>query len=231
MRTASILTIRSMVRLDTKFLTALSRPPAPKKGKGKTVRKASASKSDDVPAGEAVVEPAVATTSATTSASPPASPVKRKVAASDPNMPALATELAELHLWEKDQGVFLKQADVTARVAHNPAGGKYEYWLLASTEEGQLLAHRISSDMNQRWSSRVLSFTWNNISDSGIGNSWCLRFDTQEAFDEFQKAFTRALWETMNQWPWEKAKVGVIHRPHRQVFELLSRSLRNRVTS
>ncbi|KAI0832397.1 VID27 cytoplasmic protein [Trametes gibbosa] len=187
---------------DAELQEFIWQPPAPKKGKGKTVRKASASKSDDVPAGEAVVEPAVATTSA----SPPASPVKRKVAASDPNMPALATELAELHLWEKDQGVFLKQADVTARVAHNPAGGKYDYWLLASTEEGQLLAHRISSDMNQRWSSRVLSFTWNNISDSGVGNSWCLRFDTQEAFDEFQKAFTRALWETMNQWPWEKAK-------------------------
>ncbi|KAH9853492.1 VID27 cytoplasmic protein [Lenzites betulinus] len=178
-------------------------PPAPKKGKGKTTRKASASQSDDVPAAAALEEPAAV---ATTSASPPASPVRRKVAASDPNMPALATELAELHLWEKAQSVFLKQADVTARVAHNPAGGKYDYWLLASTDEGQLLAHRISSDMNQRWSARVLSFTWNNISDSGVGNSWCLRFDAQEAFDEFQKAFTRALWETMNQWPWEKAK-------------------------
>lgn len=122
-------------------------------------------------------------------------------------MPALATELAELHLWDKDQSLFLKEADVTARVANNPAGGKYDYWLVASTDEGQMLAHRISSEMNQRWSTRVLSLTWNNISENGVGNSWCLRFDTQEAFDEFQRAFTRAQWEAMNQWPWEKAKV------------------------
>ncbi|KAL1946822.1 hypothetical protein VTO73DRAFT_14926 [Trametes versicolor] len=178
-------------------------PPAAKKSKGKTSRKASASQSEEA-ATPAVEEVAVATTSA----SPPPSPAKtkKKKTAADPNMPALATELAELHLWDKDQSLFLKEADVTARVANNPAGGKYDYWLVASTDEGQMLAHRISSEMNQRWSTRVLSLTWNNISENGVGNSWCLRFDTQEAFDEFQRAFTRAQWEAMNQWPWEKAK-------------------------
>ncbi|KAI0638167.1 VID27 cytoplasmic protein [Trametes polyzona] len=190
---------------DSDLQEFIWQPPAAKKTKGKTTRKASGSQQETAPAAAAVTaEPAVATTSA---ASPPASPKQeKKKAASDPDMPALATELAELHLWEKVQGQFIKQADVTARVAKNPAGGQYDYWLVASTDEGQVLAHRISSEMNQRWSSRVLSLTWNNISDNGVGNSWCLRFDTQEAFDEFQRAFTRALWETMNQYPWEKAK-------------------------
>ncbi|KAI0335447.1 VID27 cytoplasmic protein [Cubamyces sp. BRFM 1775] len=179
-------------------------PPAAKKSKGKATRKASASKSDEAASAAATQDSAVATTSA----SPPASPVVEKtpVRSSEPEMPTLVSEPAELHLWDKDHGVFLKQADVIARVAHNPAGGQYDYWLVASTDEGQVLAHRLSSDMNQRWSSRVVSFTWNNVDDSGVGNSWCLRFLSEESFDRFREVCTRAMWEASNQWPWNKAK-------------------------
>ena len=81
---------------------------------------------------------------------------------------------------------------------------------MASTDEGQLLAHRISSDMNQRLAARVLSFTWNYIEESGAANSWCLRFDAQEEFEGFQRAFSQALWEGLNQLPWGKAKVCFI---------------------
>ncbi|KAI0677601.1 VID27 cytoplasmic protein [Trametes maxima] len=178
--------------------------PAAKKSKGKTVRKASRSQSDATPAPAAEELPV-----ATTSASPPASPPKKKLVAkaSQPDMPSLATEAAELHLWDGERGVFVKQENVVARVAHNPALGQYDYWLLASTDEGQVLAHRINTDMNQRMSSRVLSLTWNNISDNGVGSSWCLRFDTEEAFTAFQRAFTRALWETLNNISWDKAKI------------------------
>ncbi|KAI9001032.1 VID27 cytoplasmic protein [Trametes punicea] len=179
-------------------------PPAAKKSKGKATRKASASKSDEAqtPARE---EPAVAVTSAHPSVRSP-SRTKAAAKSSQPEMPSLATEPAELHLWDKEQGMFTKQADVTARVARNPTGGQFDYWLLASTDEGQVLAHRISSEMNQRLSSRVLSITWNNIDDNGNAYSWCLRFLSEESFDNFQRAFTRAMWETQNQWPWEKTK-------------------------
>ncbi|CDO75567.1 hypothetical protein BN946_scf184858.g7 [Trametes cinnabarina] len=189
---------------DAELQEFIWRPPAEKRGKGKATRKASASNSQEasVPTSQ---EAAVATASTT---SPAGSPAKAKAAAksSEPELPTLASEPAELHLWDKDRGMFVKQADVTARVAHNPAGGQYDYWLLASTDEGQVLAHRISSDMNQKMSSRVLSVTWNNVDDRGVGNSWCLRFLTEETFNKFQLAFTRALWEAMNQWPWDKAK-------------------------
>ncbi|KAI0661002.1 VID27 cytoplasmic protein [Cubamyces menziesii] len=181
-------------------------PPAAKKSKGKATRKASASKSDPVAPAATAQDSAVATTST----SPPASSVGQNTPAqsqsSEPDMPTLVSEPAELHLWDKDHGVFLKQADVIARVAHNPAGGQYDYWLVASTEEGQVLAHKLSSDMNQRWSSRVISFTWNNVDDSGVGNSWCLRFLTEESFDRFREVCTRALWEASNQLLWNKAK-------------------------
>ncbi|KAI0375618.1 VID27 cytoplasmic protein [Pilatotrama ljubarskyi] len=182
---------------DADLQEFIYQPPAAKKSKTKTTsRKASAS--------------SAATTDehtvAATSSKPVTTQKKKPVASSDPDMPSLATETAELHLWDKDQGVFAKQADVTARVAHNRKGGPYDYWLIASTDEGQVLAHKISSEMNQRWSSRVLSLTWNNVNADGVGNSWCLRFTSEEAFNEFQRAFTRAMWETMNQYPWEKAK-------------------------
>ncbi|KAI0650792.1 VID27 cytoplasmic protein [Trametes meyenii] len=189
---------------DTDLQEFIWQPPAAKKSKGKAARKASGSQSGAAPAPPAEEAPV-----ATTSASPPASPPKKKLVAkaSQPNMPSLATEAAELHLWDGERGVFIKQENVTARVASNPAGGQYDYWLLASTDEGQVLAHRINANMNQRMSSRVLSLTWNNISDNGVGSSWCLRFDSEEAFTAFQRAFTRALWETLNGLSWDKAKV------------------------
>lgn len=128
---------------------------------------------------------------------------------SEPDMLSLFVEQAELYLWDREHQGFEKQADVTARVAQNPAGGSYDYWLVASTDEGQQFAHRISSDMNQRLAPRVLSFTWNHIEESGVANSWCLRFDSKEKYDGFQSAFSQALWEGLNKLPWEKAKVRV----------------------
>ena len=125
-------------------------------------------------------------------------------------MPSLFAEQAELHLWDKESSNFVKQGDVIARVARNLSAGQYDFWLIASAEEGQVLAHKISSDMNQRLAPRVLSFTWNNISDSGEANSWCLRFEEEEVFEDFQRAFSRALWEGLNHIPWEKAKVRLL---------------------
>ncbi|KAI0723285.1 VID27 cytoplasmic protein [Earliella scabrosa] len=174
-------------------------PPAAKKPKTKTSRKASGSKVQEAPVQEV----------ATTSSSPPESPKPKKALSkesTDPSMPSLFAEQAELHLWDKESSNFVKQGDVIARVARNLSAGQYDFWLIASAEEGQVLAHKISSDMNQRLAPRVLSFTWNNISDSGEANSWCLRFEEEEVFEDFQRAFSRALWEGLNHIPWEKAK-------------------------
>ena len=147
-------------------------------------------------------------TSSTTS-SPTRSPKGKQRAAKalEPGMSSLFAEQAELYLWDREHQEFEKQADVTVRVAQNPAGGPYDYWLVASTDEGQLFAHRISSDMNQRLAPRVMSFTWNHVEESGVANSWCLRFNSKERYDWFQSAFSQALWEGLNKLPWRKAKV------------------------
>ncbi|KAL6309693.1 VID27 cytoplasmic protein [Sparassis latifolia] len=130
-----------------------------------------------------------------------------KNVAADPALPALVAEEAELHLWNRERGFFVIQAEVVARVVRNAASGPFDYWLNAFGEDGQLLAHKITSDMNQRWSSKVLSLTWNHTSDTGLQSSWCLRFETQKAFSNFQRIFTQALWEGLNQYSWEKAKL------------------------
>ena len=179
----------------------LARPPAAKKSKTKTARKVSASKSDPAPVEDS--EPAASTS--TQESEPARKPLSKD---KDIGMRCIFAEPAELHLWDGE--TFIKQADVIARVAEKPTGGTFDYWLVASTDEEQVLAHKITSDMNQRLAKRVLSFTWNNISEAGQANSWCLRFETEEAFEAFQKAFTRALWEGLNGTSWEKAKVGCL---------------------
>ncbi|PIL37131.1 hypothetical protein GSI_00823 [Ganoderma sinense ZZ0214-1] len=189
---------------DSDLQEFIWQPPAAKKSKAKASRKVAAAQPEPTPVAPVEVE-----TVATTSSSPTRSPKGKQPAAkaSEPDMPSLFSEQAELYLWDCERQVFEKQADVIARVAQNPAGGPYDYWLVASTtDEGQRFAHRISSDMNQRLAARVLSFTWNHVEESGVANSWCLRFDSKERYDEFQSAFSRALWEGLNKLPWGKAK-------------------------
>ena len=178
------------------------RPPAAKKSKTKTSRKASGSKSIETPAEEATV----ASSSTATSTE---EPLRALVSETDPNMPAIFSDVAELNLWDWDTQVYDKQGDVVARIVQNLSNGPYDYWLVASSTDGQVLAHKISSEMNQRWATQVLGFTWNYMNQAGVGQSWCLRFETEELYKEFTLAMTRALWEAANELPWSKAKVGI----------------------
>ncbi|KAI0796688.1 VID27 cytoplasmic protein [Abortiporus biennis] len=136
-------------------------------------------------------------------ASAPSSPKVKKFIVPDSLPPALVSADAELHLWNGEQGYFSKQADVNARIVSN---GPFEYWLMALGESGHLLSHKITQDMNQRWSSRVCSLTWNHESEGGAQSSWCFRFPNLEDMSKFQEGFTIALWETLNQYSWAKAK-------------------------
>ncbi|KAH9938170.1 VID27 cytoplasmic protein [Fomitopsis serialis] len=148
--------------------------------------------------------PTTASTSATTAPAP--TTTAPAPATEDPNAKVLVAHPAELHLWDLDQGFFVKHADVTAKIAQHASTGPFDYWLLVTTDEGPLLAHRVTSDMNQRWALKMLAFTWNYVSDTGSQSSWCLRFETSEAYEQFQMLFSRALWESLNNYSWEKAK-------------------------
>jgi VID27 PH-like domain len=136
---------------------------------------------------------------------------------SEPSMSTLFAEQATLYFWNFQEGEFTSPINVTAEIAKLPSA-EFRYWLIASTNQGRLLAHEISSEMNHRWSSKALSVTWNHSSEQNIQNSWCFTFHTgregqeereQQAYSAFLDAFTQALWETLHQTSWTKLKVSL----------------------
>lgn len=112
---------------------------------------------------------------------------------------------AELYLWDPAQEQFENQGIVTAAIMQQ-TNSTFVYWLTASSSDGHLLAHRFSADMNQRFSHKMRSLTWNHLADDGSQRSWLFRFGEAE-FGEFLNKFTQCLWETLHHAAWAKAKV------------------------
>ena len=124
----------------------------------------------------------------------------------DEESTTLITKKAELYLWDRDDGHFLKQADIYGSIAQPVAG--YTFLITAMTSDGQqLLAHKLSSGLNARWSTKLASLTWNNTSAEGTISSWCFKFENSEDFKEFQEVYGSCMYEVLNQVSWEKAKV------------------------
>ncbi|KAF9009012.1 VID27 cytoplasmic protein-domain-containing protein [Cyathus striatus] len=100
---------------------------------------------------------------------------------------------------------FDNQGIVTARVLQQKDIG-YTYWLTASAGRDVFLAHRIASEMNQKWSHKINSLTWNHLADDGSQSSWLLRFANNKDFGSILQIFTQCLWQTLHQTEWGKAK-------------------------
>ena len=176
------------------------RPPEAKSTGKKSTPKRKSSKKDDKD---------ISTTMQSLSVAETASP-KGKVRATSPPSSSLSIVMAqeaELHLWDMEREEFELQGEVTAQIAQ-PTGVPFEYWLVASNSEGQELAHKITSEMNQRWSTKTLSITWNNFSDRNFASSWLFRFKSAEAYMLFKNAFTQVMWEGLHQTSWTKIKVS-----------------------
>lgn len=120
------------------------------------------------------------------------------------NLPVLVEKEAGLYFWDGDEGQFVEHGPVTARILK---GESFDSWLTASSDDGQLLAHKISTNMNQRWTSKMRSLTWNHFGDDQVMTSWVLRFTGElEDYESFLQTFTQALWETLYQTAWGKIK-------------------------
>ncbi|KIM90864.1 hypothetical protein PILCRDRAFT_811354 [Piloderma croceum F 1598] len=173
-------------------------PPEAKSTGKKSTPKRKSLKKDDKNISTAMQSLSVAET---------ASP-KGKARATSPSSSSLfivIAQEAELHLWDMEQEEFELQGEVTAQIAQ-PTGVPFEYWLVASNSEGQELAHKITSEMNPRWSTKTLSITWNNFSDRNFASSWLFRFKSAEAYMLFKNAFTQVMWEGLHQTSWTKIK-------------------------
>lgn len=137
---------------------------------------------------------------------PPSSPGQSPGVAVDiPNMEVLVSQEAVLYLYDFNTEMFENQGIVTAQIARQ-TDTKFTYWLTASTSSGVLLYHQISSEMNQRWSHKIFSLTWNHLEDDDTQRSWLFKFHNQEDFADILAMFTHCLWETLHQTSWAKAK-------------------------
>ncbi|ETW83963.1 hypothetical protein HETIRDRAFT_381245 [Heterobasidion irregulare TC 32-1] len=188
---------------DTDLAQFIWQPPSPKaKRKGSSKKKTS---SKDEQSLTRDLE-SLSTTSTSKAPETIASPTSTQASPDpDTSFTDVADQPAELFYWDHGNQYFVRQGDVHAKIVKR-ASGKFDYWLTASDEAGQVLVHRISSDMMQRWSPPTWSLTWNHMSESGTQSSWCLRFSSHDAFEEFQLEFTKRLWESLHQTAWEKAK-------------------------
>ncbi|KAK7061778.1 VID27 cytoplasmic protein-domain-containing protein [Favolaschia claudopus] len=132
---------------------------------------------------------------------------KGKSRAADPSpllqLPVLVEKEADLFFWDGEAGEFVEHGPVTAKLLQ---GTGFESWLTASSGDDQLLAHKIADNMNQRWTSKMRSLTWNHLSDDQVMTSWVLRFRALEDYEAFLQGFTQVLWETLYQTAWGKMK-------------------------
>ena len=125
-------------------------------------------------------------------------------------MKVLLEEEVELYFWDVQNEDFRNDGIVTARITQQ-TNANFVYWLLASNDKGTILAHRVQSDMNQRFSHKMLSLTWNHLGEDFSQSSWLFRFHSQEDFAKAAQTFTQCLWETLHQLPWGKIKVDIIN--------------------
>ena len=158
-------------------------------------------------------EPSRATRPAAVAASPPQSSIEERttvVAKASSSMPSMETVIsseAELYLWDGKDAVFVHQGVVTASIVLR-ANSAYEYWLTATRDAVYLLAHKVSEDMNQRFSHKMSTLTWNHLGEDGSQNSWLFKFRPDD-YAIFLQKFVECSWESLHKTPWAKAKVSV----------------------
>lgn len=113
---------------------------------------------------------------------------------------------ARFYRWNFEIEEFDNNGIVNAQILKN-SDSSYEYYLVAATSAGPLLAHEISSDMNQRCSRKMKTLTWNYVSAANHQSSWLFMFDSEEDYQAFIQAFNSCLYESLNQTPWARVKV------------------------
>ncbi|KAF9534268.1 VID27 cytoplasmic protein [Crepidotus variabilis] len=121
------------------------------------------------------------------------------------NQRILMEEEVELYIWSKEKGEFENDGIFVGRFTEQ-TNADFTYWITASNDAGLLLAHKFSPVMNQRFSAKMLSLTWNYFDDNGVASSWLFKFQTQETYAQAIEIYTQCLWQTLHRIPWGKIK-------------------------
>lgn len=115
----------------------------------------------------------------------------------------LASEHAELHLFDFTSGTFILQDDqVHTQVTEI---GDWKYWLQISGVKQDWLGQEVVPDINPVFNFEYLSFIFNHYTEDGSAFSWLLKFKDRETEERFQEGLMQALWEHQNEAKWGKA--------------------------
>ncbi|KAE8213621.1 hypothetical protein CF327_g2864 [Tilletia walkeri] len=169
----------------------------------------------------AVSNPAAAVTASSKSKQQPISasnkrgppivqPEPATVAVEEPTV----TASADLYLYDAETEMFMKQDSAVGVVVKET--GRFLYWLSIASAEKRWVSQRVDVDMNMNFSQDQLSAVWNFFqpvpaTEKGKKEtfhtySWLLRFANNDAYDEFQTAFAKLMWETLHDEKWSAAK-------------------------
>lgn len=185
----------------------LSRPAAPKSTRAKVSKEktiVTRKDTDNLPATTEDVsiakQPVVST--------PKKAVGKPKPVPHSADLPAIIEAQAYFFVWDLEADGFVSAYDeaLDAKIIERTSGD-YNYWVAATCDEGDLIMHKIASDMNPRWSQQTHSLTW-NYNLGGTYGSWAFQFTSSEEYEGFKVAFTKAGWETLHRVPWTKIKVS-----------------------
>ena len=120
-----------------------------------------------------------------------------------PKTTVLFSEEAELYFWDAAAQGFRNEGIVVAKILQQE--DDFNSWLAAASDNGLLLLHRICPDMNQKFSQKMFSVTWNQM-EGPQPTSWLFRFNAEGDFANFVQLFSQTMWESLNRMPWGKIK-------------------------
>ncbi|KAF8558941.1 VID27-domain-containing protein [Imleria badia] len=190
---------------DSELEQFIWKPPAPKSTRAKVTKEKTAvtlKESDNL---TAALEDISASKQSVVS-TPKKTPRKSKPVPRGADLPEVAEAQAYFFVWDLEADGFVSAHDETldAKIIERTSDN-YNYWVAATCDEGDLIMHKIASDMNPRWSHQTHSLTW-NYNLGGTYGSWAFQFTSPEGYESFKAAFTRAAWETLHRVPWTKIK-------------------------
>lgn len=142
---------------------------------------------------------------------PRAVPIKSTSAAARPSfasssLPTVISQEGHIFSWNLEvEGFVAEREEVVVAKIVERTPSNFNYWLMVTDEDGDFVSHKISSDMNPRWSQKTSSLTW-NYANGGRYDSWALQLASAEAYDAFKTAFAQCLWETLHGVDFRKAK-------------------------
>jgi hypothetical protein len=139
---------------------------------------------------------------------PPPAPEAPSTLTPSPSYPWSVSEPAEYYVWSLDLEQYTEEGPVIAQIVRRPEDSEFKTHIALLTPDGKSLRilHVVSSDMNQRFSQKMCSFTWNYRDEQGGINSFCIRFHDEESLGRFLAAYMRAGWEALHQMSFDKAK-------------------------